>query len=156
MQYSVPQFVDVEDKIIGPLTLKQFLMLLGGGLVIFMYWSIFDVGVLFFLLALPTAFLFVGLAFGKFNGRPLMVNMVEMAKYFFTPKYRLFHRAGAGAGPMFMKRAPEAKPSRSLGEGGEEKSSRLKRLAYLLDQKGAEEERLIHSGKMPQTWLNQV
>ena len=154
MQYSVPQFVDVEDKIIGPLTLKQFLMLLGGGLVIFMYWSIFDVGVLFFLLALPTAFLFAGLAFGKFNGRPLMVNMVEMAKYFFTPKYRLFHRAGAGAGPLLVKKA--APPSATPAVDVQEKSSRLKRLAYLLDQKGAEEERLIHSGAMPKQWLDRV
>ena len=30
MMFSVPQFIDVEDKIIGPLTLKQFIYLAGG------------------------------------------------------------------------------------------------------------------------------
>jgi len=31
MQYQVPQFIEIEDKIFGPLTLKQFLYLAGGG-----------------------------------------------------------------------------------------------------------------------------
>ena len=30
MQFQVPQFLDVEDKIIGPFTIKQFLYLAGG------------------------------------------------------------------------------------------------------------------------------
>jgi len=31
MRFQVPQFIDVEDKIFGPLTLKQFIYLAGGG-----------------------------------------------------------------------------------------------------------------------------
>ena len=30
-QYQVPQFIEIEDKIFGPLTLKQFIYLAGGG-----------------------------------------------------------------------------------------------------------------------------
>ncbi|TSC80302.1 MAG: hypothetical protein G01um101429_152 [Parcubacteria group bacterium Gr01-1014_29] len=30
-QFQVPQFIEVEDKIFGPLTTKQFFYLLGGG-----------------------------------------------------------------------------------------------------------------------------
>jgi hypothetical protein len=30
MRYQVPQFIDVEDKVIGPLTIKQFIYLAGG------------------------------------------------------------------------------------------------------------------------------
>ena len=30
MRFEVPQFVDIEDKIFGPLTLKQFIYLVGG------------------------------------------------------------------------------------------------------------------------------
>ena len=70
MQYNIPQFVDVEDKIIGPLTLKQFLTLLGGGLLVFLFWSMFKVSLYFFAATLPTAFVFMMLAFRKFNRPP--------------------------------------------------------------------------------------
>ena len=36
MQFQVPQFIDVENKIIGPLSLRQFLYLAGAGLISFM------------------------------------------------------------------------------------------------------------------------
>lgn len=157
MQYSVPQFIDVEDKIIGPLTLKQFLVLLAGGLFAFFYWSLFKMSAMFFLLLLPTMAIFAALAFGKFNGRPFLANMVELARYFFTPKFRIFHRE-SGAGPIYTKKT-EGSPSATgalPAAGEEERASRLKRLAYLLDQKGAEEERLIHSGGMAKQWLDRV
>ena len=32
MRATVPQFIDVEDRVIGPLTIKQFLYLLAGGI----------------------------------------------------------------------------------------------------------------------------
>ena len=75
MQYAVPQFTDVEDKLIGPLTLKQFFVVLAtGGLVLF-FWTILGLSVFFFLFALPTALLGLGLAFGKFNGRPVFLYL---------------------------------------------------------------------------------
>ena len=40
MQYKVPQKIDLEDKIIGPLTLKQFIYLLGGGMIDYMILSV--------------------------------------------------------------------------------------------------------------------
>ncbi|TSC61742.1 MAG: SsrA-binding protein, partial [Parcubacteria group bacterium Athens0416_74] len=30
MQFQVPQFIEVEDKIVGPLTFKQFVFIAGG------------------------------------------------------------------------------------------------------------------------------
>ncbi len=36
MQFPVPQFTEVEDKIIGPLTLKQFGIIFGVGVIIFL------------------------------------------------------------------------------------------------------------------------
>jgi len=38
MQYQVPQFIEVEDRIIGPLTLKQFLYLAFAGAILFVLW----------------------------------------------------------------------------------------------------------------------
>lgn len=157
MQYSVPQFVEIEDKIIAFLTLKQFLILLGGGLVTFLLWSIFGASIIFFLLTLPTIGFFALLAFGKFNGRPLLANAPHLVNFFLKPRVRIFHRSSDAKILSIVKKQPARLPApEGLTADGGQVSSRLKRLAYLLDQKTAEEERLIHSGKMPQRWLNQI
>ncbi len=153
MQYSVPQFVDVPDRIIGPLTLKQFLVLLGGGLLAFMFWSILGVGLLFFVFTLPTAGLFAFLAFGQFNGKPITANLPAFAKFFVTPRYRVFVR-GASPTPIVKKETALAKLAPEPIT--EERQSRLRKLAYLLDQKAAEEERLVSSGDINKQWLNEI
>jgi len=58
MQYQVPQFIEVEDKIIGPLSFKQFVYLAGGaGLSFVLYISSLP-----FLIALPLIAIAIGLA----------------------------------------------------------------------------------------------
>ncbi len=153
MQYSVPQFLEVEDKIIGPLSLKQFLILLGGGLVSLMWWSIFGMGAVFFLFALPTMGLFVLMAFGKFNGRPILSSLLSAMHFFSAPKLRVFSRTGEKAFSV-AKAVSQKAPSQPAPEP--ETGSRLRRLAYILDQKTAEEERLIHSGQLKEKWLSQI
>ncbi len=83
MQFEVPQFIEIEDKIVGPLTLKQFIYI--GGNVAFAYMSyalipITAIGVLF-----AVAFLSFGglLAFYKYNNRPF-INLVSSFFYFHT------------------------------------------------------------------------
>lgn len=153
MQYSLPQFVEIEDKIIGPLTLKQFLILLFGGLIIFLYWSIFNIGIIFFVFAIPTGAFFAALAFGKYNGRPILSNAYSLLQFFLTPKTRVFGRTGEKPLIMAKKAPPKAAPA---ALSPQIVTSRLRKLAYLLDQKTAEEERLIHSGELKQKWLNQI
>lgn len=145
MQFSVPQFIEVEDKIIGPLTLKQFLIFVFGGLFVFLYWSIFGIGFVFFLLFLPTVGLFVWFALGKFNGLPILTSLPTMVRFFTTPRYRVFRRTGASTLVVKKREAQtaEQQPEREA-LAPSERMSRLHRLAYILDQKAAEEERLIH------------
>jgi hypothetical protein len=50
MQFSVPQFIDVEDKIVGPLTGKQTIFLIAGGGLVMVAFTFFNTG--FFILAL--------------------------------------------------------------------------------------------------------
>ena len=80
MQFQVPQFLDVEDKIIGPFTIKQFIYLAGGvGMGYLAYRFIPFIGWILFL-----AFLGFGgaLGFYKFNSKPL-INAIESAMYYF-------------------------------------------------------------------------
>jgi len=69
-QFQVPQFIEVENKIVGPLSLKQFLYLAVAGIVCFMLYFILQL----WLWLLITAILggsAVALAFIKYNGQPL-------------------------------------------------------------------------------------
>lgn len=75
MEYQVPQFIEVEDKIFGPLTLKQFIYLAGGagiaaGLILYLPF------VFGLILAAPILALAASLAFYKVNGKPL-IDIIE-------------------------------------------------------------------------------
>jgi hypothetical protein len=82
MEYQVPQFIEVEDRVVGPLTLKQFIYLAGGaGLcaIFFFYLPL----VFALILALPMGGLAVALAFYKVNGKPF-IDVLESAFGFYT------------------------------------------------------------------------
>ncbi len=82
MQYQVPQFIEVEDRIFGPLTLKQFVYLAGGAGLAFLIWRALPI-----IVALPIAAAVVGLsvalAFVKINKKPF-IEMVEAGVMYFV------------------------------------------------------------------------
>lgn len=149
MQFAVPQFVDIEDRLIGPLTLKQFLMLLATGGGVLFVWSIFGVGILFFLLGIPVAIFGVALTFGKFNGRPLYVYLLPLVSYLSSPRVWVFHREPAVVEFSNKKVVDPKLIHPQAREEQEAPDSRLRKLAYLLDQKHLEEEELIKGEKLP-------
>jgi hypothetical protein len=76
MQFQVPQFLDVEDKIIGPFTIKQFLYLAGGaGLGYLCFHFVPLIGWFLFLAMVGFG---AALAFYKYNTKPL-VYLLETA-----------------------------------------------------------------------------
>ena len=91
MQFKVPQFIDIEDKIIGPLTLKQFLYLMGGAGILTVLWFYLELW-LFILIAIPITIIFLGLAFYKINGRPLVYLIGSLIKYLTKPKLYLWRK----------------------------------------------------------------
>lgn len=87
MRFEVPQFIDVEDKIFGPLSFKQFVYIAGGfGFAVIMYISL----PLFFavLIAGPILILSAALAFYKVNDRPFIQAMESALRY--SMKKRLY------------------------------------------------------------------
>lgn len=79
-QFVVPQFLDVEAKIIGPITARQFIILLAVVLVEFIIYSIFLSVVFMILLGLPVLVLGIVFAFARVNGQPfhyIALNMVQ-------------------------------------------------------------------------------
>ncbi|MEK7502844.1 MAG: PrgI family protein [Patescibacteria group bacterium] len=69
MQYQTPQFIEVEDKIFGPLTTKQFFYIAGGAGLIFLTYVFFQLWVVI-LLGIPVGAFALSLAFFKINGIP--------------------------------------------------------------------------------------
>ncbi len=91
MQYAVPQFIEVEDKVIGPLTTKQFLYLVVGGVFLLIVWALADL-TLFILLAVLAGAVVIPFAFIKINGRPFEIYLKAAVKFFTSPKLRLWLR----------------------------------------------------------------
>lgn len=82
MQFQVPQFIEVEDKIFGPLTFKQFIYLAGGLGASYILWRILPPYIGGPIALALTAFAGC-LAFLQFNGRPFIVSL-ESGFYFLT------------------------------------------------------------------------
>jgi len=84
MQFQVPQFIDVEDKIFGPFTFKQFVYIIGGAGLAFVMIRFVP-----FPLNYPLAFMAGGLgaafAFIQIHKKPL-IYFVEAAFWYFTHK----------------------------------------------------------------------
>ncbi|MBU6214319.1 PrgI family protein [Patescibacteria group bacterium] len=91
MEYQVPQFIEAEDKIVGPLTFKQFLYLGGAAgicVISFLYLNI----LLAVLIALPVIGLAAALAFYKVNGKPFIEVLEAGFNYFIGAKLFLWRR----------------------------------------------------------------
>lgn len=82
MKFRVPQFIDMEDKIFGPLTLKQFAYVLGAGGFSFIIWTFISIKIIAIILIIPTAGLFLSLAFMNFNGRPFVDFLESAFRYY--------------------------------------------------------------------------
>ena len=84
MRYQVPQFIEVEDKIIGPFTIKQFVYMAGGAFMSYLIYTYIPIYIAIFLLAV-VAPLGPMLAFYKINNKPF-IDFLESAFMFYTKK----------------------------------------------------------------------
>ena len=132
MMFSVPQFIDVEDKIAGPLTWRQLLWMIGMGATLLVFFNMFDTA-LFFIMAVPTVLLFVALAFYRPNGFPLTTFIFYAVLFIFRPKVSVWERP--------LEKRPTAKVPETKEEepGVHDKrinQEKLTELARILDNRG--------------------
>ncbi|MDD5071403.1 MAG: PrgI family protein [Patescibacteria group bacterium] len=81
-QFTIPQFIDVEDKIIGPITTRQFIILLAGFLIMGISYKIFDFS-LFLTISILTLIITGAFSFVRINGRPFhffVLNVIQTIK----------------------------------------------------------------------------
>jgi hypothetical protein len=87
----VPQYIDVEDKIVGPLTWKHLGWIFGGASLIIVAFLMFDT-LTFFVVAIPILLITVALAFYKPNGIPFIEFVGFGFTYIFRPKTYTWQR----------------------------------------------------------------
>ncbi|HUD02866.1 MAG TPA: PrgI family protein [Candidatus Paceibacterota bacterium] len=131
MRYQVPQFIEIEDKIFGPLTFKQFIYLAGAGGVCLLFFTLLPLYIAV-LCMIPFIALGFALAFYKVNGRPFIVVLEHAFGYFFGHKLYLWKQHSAKT-PSAVAQAPAA----AMGTLTVPKlsNSKLKDLAWSLNIK---------------------
>lgn len=88
-QFVVPQFIEVEDKIFGPITVRQFLILLSGGLTIFIAYKLADFALFVFLLATIGGLSLI-FAFVKVNGQTFHYFILNLFQTVRKPGLRMW------------------------------------------------------------------
>ncbi|MEI7689210.1 MAG: PrgI family protein [Candidatus Nomurabacteria bacterium] len=85
MQFKVPQFIDIEDKIFGPFTFRQFAFLIGGGGMVYVLYKALPLWMGIFLI-LPIAGLTICLVFVKINSKPFLYYVEAFFNYIVSGK----------------------------------------------------------------------
>ncbi|MEK7192015.1 MAG: PrgI family protein, partial [Patescibacteria group bacterium] len=129
-QFQVPQFIETESKIIGPLTLKQFLYIAAAGLTSFFLFFILQTWLWLIITAL-IGIAAASFAFIKINGQPLSTIFRGAFLYFWQPKLYLWQREQKEQAkpPSFAESFGRAQPSfAKAAEGKAESKTKIKSL----------------------------
>lgn len=103
MQAKVPQRIDMEDRVIGPLTLQQFFYILFGVLIVYLlnsWTSDSPLRILFYPIALVVLTLSISLAFIKIQERPFIYFLGSLIRYIQRPRQRIWFK---GTTPSLTK-----------------------------------------------------
>jgi len=126
-QFQVPQYIEIEDKLVGPLSAKQLLYVLASGGGALLFYSLGFPSIIFWPLALAWVSLFLSLAFGKINGQPFVTVLNNAINYITSTRLYIWKREDKHiktAQPVIAKANPNLP---RLTE------SRLKNLSWSLD-----------------------
>ncbi|HCW31934.1 MAG: hypothetical protein UT36_C0003G0104 [Candidatus Peregrinibacteria bacterium GW2011_GWF2_39_17] len=112
MQFKIPQNVQMEDKIVGPLTLKQLIIVaVGGGIDYFIYVSLARVYVLTVWIV-PVAvigLITLAIAFIKIQGISFIRYLLLSFEFYLKPRKRVWTAGGADVFISFTEPVPQTK-----------------------------------------------
>lgn len=94
MRFEVPQFIDVEDKLFGPLTFKQFIYLAGGAGLAYVSYKMIPFPI-WPIVSLALVGLGLLLAFYKLNNQPFLAVAQSWIGYMIRGKVYLWKRSPA-------------------------------------------------------------
>lgn len=134
-KFVVPQFIENEDKILGPITVRQFLICLGATLFIFLAYTFLSL-VYFIFTSIVIAALAGAFAFLKINGQPFHLFFVNFLQTQTRPKKRVWNKErDTGQLKEFLKKPPEPPKIKPMAKSRPE-STRLRDLALTVNTGG--------------------
>ncbi|MEI6835391.1 MAG: PrgI family protein [Candidatus Falkowbacteria bacterium] len=132
-QFTVPQFIDVEDKIIGPITARQFIIFIIAAIIIGISYRLFD-SALFSTVGITTFLLAVVLGFVKVNGRPFHFFLLNLIQTWRRPNIRVWNNRLAKV--VDTEKIPTLKFDSTKSAKEYYEKSRLAELSLVVDTEG--------------------
>lgn len=91
-RYEIPQFIDVENRIIGPITFRQLIYFFAVAALLAIFWFLLK-PLYFFLLAIPTVIITLMFAFLRIEGRSFFSFFLALFQYMFQPQTFIWKRS---------------------------------------------------------------
>lgn len=139
-QYKVPQNVESEDKLVGPLTMKQFIYAVIGLGWAFLIWRLFMAGgavgiLIMILLVTPiSGFMFL-LAFGRREEQSFENYLIALIRFTVMPRKRTWLKDDY-KGEVIVDAPPPPRPTTPTKEDLEHVRSRLQQISLVVDTRG--------------------
>jgi hypothetical protein len=134
-QFTVPQFIDSEDKIFGPLTARQFIILMVTFLTMFGLFKLASF-LTFLLTGVPLFVIAIIFAFARVNGVAFHYFVLDLVITFKKPRLRIWNKVYTDAQlNFFIKEKPPVAPERLVRKAAPV-ASRLKELTLVVDTGG--------------------
>ncbi len=134
-QFLVPQFIDVESKIIGSITTRQFLIMLVAGMLDFIFYKIFYFNTFVVVVVIVTV-IFGVFAFFKVNGMPFHFFFLNIIQTLRRPSLRIWKKEKVKSLPPKEK----AEVEKEFIKKEPLPTSRLSSLALVVNTGGAYKE----------------
>ncbi len=134
-RFVVPQFIDSEDKILGPITTRQFVILMVTAFVLFGLYKIFSFA-LFLAIGLPFLVMAAILAFVKINGQPFHFFLLNIIQTFGKPGLRVWDKRLTDAEVRAYTQEEALKPPEVFKRKSFTSASRLAELSLVVNTGG--------------------
>ncbi len=134
-RFLVPQYIETEPKILGPITVRQFIIILVAGLIDFIIWKIFETRqqVVGLALIVMVSLILGIVAFARINGQGFHYFFLNLVRTFKRPSLKVWRKQIVKEVVKGDERAPDqAPPTKPMPP-----KSRLSDLALLVDTGGA-------------------
>lgn len=140
MQYKVPQHVDIEDKVIGSLTIRQFVIVLVGVAIIGVIKLLLvgPLSIFFWPIALIFGAVIGAIAFAKYGNQNMEVFLLSAVKTFMSPRKRVWQKEPYQE-PVTKEQGPmnvETEAPKDTRIGIEYAGGNLQKLAEVVDSGG--------------------
>jgi len=136
MQFVVPQFIEVESKVIGPISVRQFIILLVTAGVMWLFWAMFTfwMAAVVDVLVLAMGGIF---AFVKINSQPFHIFALAFIQTLKSPNLKVWQKELA-VKKVFKEK--KAKEKEIIPEKPPVSKSRLAELSLTVDTGGVYQE----------------